>query len=534
MTPEQRAEYERLKAMRPRGQGMSASDRADLERLRNMRPAAPEAGLAGSVPFRAGPIDVDIPVPSFIEAPLIGLGKWADTKAQGLEEAYKWLRRDREGVEDVQSRVRESAERYAPLKEQYPVGTFAGELAGEVATGAGPVQAAASAALNPGSGLDRLVQGALAFGGWKVGQKIPQWVSRLVANFRPTRGATALAREMGESLTPGQISQNPSLQHFEGQLLKLPGSSATMGAKFTAQRSALNKAIMESGGAAAGPTGRVNAEMVKDALEGAGGRISSFARRLPELRLDDDFVRALADVSDEYNQVLTSQQRPIVRAYISDIFDKYARGELTGAAYQKIRSRLGRTLSTTKEADMVQALRGIRNALDDAAMRTAYGTGDDAFISGLQTARQQYRNLKSVQDLVTPAGDFSPARLGNLATKQGKLTPEMSRLAEYANAIRSSAPDSGTAINTFWENLLTSPVSETAMKPAWWTNVLGLPYMTAKTVTSGVPSAVVGGAGTPLANTAADRAIGAMGGMMGPPFLRYMIEEERKRKKEDR
>lgn len=442
------------------------------------------------------------------EAMLIGAGRGIDRLATGAQQLFYSATGNKEGEDKLAQQEAENTRLYGQLQSRRPIATGIGEAAPLLAARSTPA-AAALAALEYGTAGERLMRGALGGAGFKAGEMAGRAIGRGAERLmgRATDTAADQATRYGATLTPGQASGSTPMQTFESVLARLPGSAGRMNKVYEAQKAALDAAVMKAAGAQGVKT--ASRETMDATQEAVGQRLAQLAGRIPQVQLGDDFVKAVAAAETEYGQLLQSQQRKVFSVYVDDILNKWADGKLTGAAYQKIRSSLGRTLSSTQDADYKVALKSLQRALDDAAMQSA---GPD-IARAIATTRGQYRNLKSVTDLVTPDAGLSAARLATRGAKPGALSPEMARIADFANVIKSRTPDSGTAQRYFWQNLMTNP-EVSLLSPSVLLGATGIPYATSQVVTRGPTRQILAEALTP-AVTEMQRRLALGGGLLG-------------------
>lgn len=183
------------------------------------------------------------------------------------------------------------------------------------------------------------------------------------------------------------------------------------------------------------------------------------------LRADQQLATDLRTVVGEYNSMKNPTARaPIIDNTIADLVAQFGRqgppwansaaGTLDGAAYQSMRSSLGKVGRNTRVSDpeLSRAAFGIQHALDDA-MERAISPADAA---QWRTARNQYRNLLVVENAVgntgeaTAKGIISPAQLASKTIAQNKRSyvrgdGDFAELANAGSSVMKALPQSGTA-----------------------------------------------------------------------------------------
>lgn len=191
------------------------------------------------------------------------------------------------------------------------------------------------------------------------------------------------------------------------------------------------------------------------------------------LRTDPQFGNQLGGVLREYDRVLPSAQREIVNNMADDILSVATNngGSIPGDIYQATRSRLGSMANNAKNSDpqFSQALRGLRNTLDDAMSRSV--SPDDA--AEWARLRSEYGNMKVLEKAATGAGEnaaegfISPAKLRQAAVsgRQGQYARGTGDFDELARAgqILSPLPDSGTASRLAVRGLMSTPAAAGAI-----------------------------------------------------------------------
>jgi hypothetical protein len=105
----------------------------------------------------------------------------------------------------------------------------------------------------------------------------------------------------------------------------------------------------------------------------------------------------------------------------------------------------------------------------------------------MQTARGQYRNFKTLEPLINKASmssnNIPPAQVLNRALATKNTQGVMGGLAQLGQQMGKEYPNSGTAPRLFWQRLLTEPTA--LLEPGMWAGATGIPYLTAKAMTSG-------------------------------------------------
>ena len=270
--------------------------------------------------------------------------------------------------------------------------------------------------------------------------------------------AQSAARE-GIPLTPAQQTGSRPLQTMEAVFERLPLTSRTQGEIIGGQQVAFNRAALRRAGIDAD---RASPEVIDAAFNRLGAEFERLSASTT-VSLDPEFMRDMGRVVTRYGEKLSSTQRPAFASYVRDIMA--ANGQLPGATYQMARSDMTRQARAVSGNDpfFANALRGLRDALDDAAGRSIPAADQEAW----NTARRQYANLQVITKAATGAGqggavgDISAANLrGALVTgdRRGyaRGNGDLNELARIGQQfIRPQVPNSGTPERLAMTSLLT-------------------------------------------------------------------------------
>jgi hypothetical protein len=335
-------------------------------------------------------------------------------------------------------------------------GGMASRLGFGGASGAG--LSAADVAARGGSAEDALE--AAKWGG-AVGAAAPMVAgaaSRAISPFissEPTRQAAAqVLRREGVQPSAGQVTGNRMLQLAEQQLGELGGMSPSQRTAESFTGAALRRVGETSN--------RATADVMDNAFTRIGKQFDDLAARntlQPDPAMGPQIRQAIAD----YDRLVSPPNRvPVIRDYEGEIGAALAqnRGTIPGAAYQSLRSRMEADARSIQRSspEVADALRGMKNALDDAMERFLQRTRSPD-VGAWQQARNQYRNLlvleKAAANPNTREGLITPATLFS-ATKQVQGIRNMVRgRGDYANLARAGSdvlrdyPSSGTAQRAF-------------------------------------------------------------------------------------
>lgn len=435
-----------------------------------------------------------------------------------------------------------------------PVASTAGRLTGAVTGAAGLAKSGLSLTantMNAGHGLGRTAMASAAEGGGLgglhgfgsgenledrvegaksgakmggiVGGAVPFAVAGLSAAGRKvatpfkapaerTAQAKVLERE-GVQLTAGQRTGSKGLRYAESEI---GGDAAESILERQAEQ--FTSAALRRAGINAN---RATPDVIDDGFTAVGQRFDNLAAN-NQMMADRKFFTELRDAFNEYGQLVPESQRaPIVRAVTNDILKATKKGYIPGSAYQSLRSRIEKAArSAARDPELAQALRGIKEALDEAMERGISKTNPNA-LGAWRAARRQYRNMIVIEKAATGAGEnaamglISPSALRN-ATVVGhgrrayaRGLGDFAELARAGEAIMKALPNSGTAARTSARNL-------GAIAPMVVGGSAGGAYGAQE---GGLKGALVGAA----AGLAAPRLIGR--GMMSRPAQSYLANQ---------
>ena len=281
-----------------------------------------------------------------------------------------------------------------------------------------------------------------------AGQAMMKGGSKLmnaIAGTSPERAALAQrAAEMGIPLTAAQVGETSFPKFMESVLDKLP--MVYRGSARTQQIPAFTSAVARTFGETAD-------SITPEVMERAKTRLGREFNRLAEgtmIKADDAFQSRLLSIQDEAAQVLSeSEVKPILNQ-ISNISSKITDGVLDGKVYQAL-TRKGSPLdrAIALGAPSIKYYAGqVRDALDEAMQKSI---SPDA-AAQLRNARLQYKNMKTVEDLVEKStdGQISPALLLNEVRKSYKNMAykgagDIGDLAKIGQTFLKQQPSSGTS-----------------------------------------------------------------------------------------
>jgi hypothetical protein len=360
-----------------------------------------------------------------LESFMIGAGKGTSDLVGGVADLYLGAREmfgDENAplARELLAGERQSmAESYAPLQEERPFSSIAGQAVPYMGAGgyaamraapaflpqlfgqglAGATVAGTSALGGPAErGTAAALEGSLALAGGTATAAVGSMMRRAITGIRGigagTRREAYLAA--GGELSPGQMLDSPTLRRLEAPL-----DSAGMmeGAKANNQR-VLQKQI---GDALGDPV----ADLSEEGLGNSAQRISR------------QFTDAVADVDIPLDDALAKRVNQL-KGDSPYVEFPDVRGNMSGKTYQDIRSKLAamartEAASATKTPGKLEYIDETIDSLDNAFMQNA-GPESAAM---LQEARTQWKVLKTLErgKAVTPDGTVNPASFKSAVNK---------------------------------------------------------------------------------------------------------------------
>lgn len=330
------------------------------------------------------------------------------------------------------------------------------------------------------TGESRATNTVLGAAGGAAGQAGANMIGRAIRPVQssldePLAGLAQTAQnKYGIPLNAAQQTGSRPLKIVDSVLDNMPFTADRQAALKTTQAKAFNKGVLGTVGESAD---QATPEVLNAARTRIGGQFNALSAR-NSVGLGDDFLDALGKVE----ATITPFTKPGVRDAVDKALDLAAQGQITGKAYQNIRSTLGKQSSdafNSGNSELGQALKAIKAGLDDAATASVSAADKEAW----NTARKQWQALKVVSKAAAPnsadaiSGNVSPAKLSQalLSTDRQGFTfgtrgDDLSELARIGQGfLKNQIPDSGTAQRTFYQQLLENP-----LKAAWQGGVGGI------------------------------------------------------------
>lgn len=367
-----------------------------------------------------------------------------------------------------------------------PIGRFARTAGQDIGAAALPVGGAvasssrplATAAMNIGATLlgsaggttaDAMAPGnPIAHGvGEMLGAVAPGRMAamgrRLVTPFdtSPERAAMAdTLQQNGVDLTAGQRTGNNSLRYAESEL-----GGGTAQAMTDRQQEQFTRAALSRAGISAD---RATPEVMQKAFNDIGGQFDQLAANnniIPDKQLGADLRSTLAD----YQNVAGADEKPIIGNSINDIVAAAQTGQITGAQYKSIRSRLGRAMQDSNNPELKGAIRNLQSALDGGMERSVAQTNPQA-LGDWQQARRDYANLMTLTEAAagpgenTAVGLISPSKLRSVVANRNARSyvqgqGDFADLARSGEAVMKPLPNSASAARIAARTFFATPAA---------------------------------------------------------------------------
>lgn len=341
----------------------------------------------------------------------------------------------------------------------------AAQYAGNVALGAG-MGALAPTVEGESRAANTAIGGALGAVGQGASEAVMAAGKRAAQAVAPeVRQLAQRASDLGIRLTPAQVSNSAPLKSLRSTLGRLPFSGAQKVGQ--QQDEQFNRALSRTFGEDA-PA--VNQAVYARGKERIGGDFNALTQR-NAMAVDDTVLGELVAIQQEAGQFGADDTARAVNSAIERALSQTDNGVLSGRVYQSLDSELGRiTKGGGEKAHYVGRVREtLRNAMD----RSISPADQEAW----QQARQQYRNLKTIRDLVAKetTDGISPGLLmgrlnANNAGKEAMASGRGGELADLARIgsrfLRDPIPNSGTAERLGWLGALGGGGAMLGVEPA--------------------------------------------------------------------
>lgn len=294
-----------------------------------------------------------------------------------------------------------------------------------------------------GAGVGAAIGGSIPVAGNALG-----YVGRQMLGA-PTDAATnALiqrAEQLGIPLRPAQVSTSPFINKLDQMVAKIPGSG--MGALVDEQHVGVNRAVARTFGEDAE---RITPDVMASARRRIGGEFDTVERNTT-VQFDRALGQRLGTVLNHANSVLEPGQVAPLANRVTEISNLARGGTFDGETFHDMLKQGAPLSRLQKSADPnIKFYAGqIREALQDALERSA----SPEMAQRYNTARMQYRNMKTVQPLAEKAatGDISPLLLLNEVRKANPnfaygAGGDIGDIARIGQRFMRQPPDSGTPL----------------------------------------------------------------------------------------
>lgn len=285
------------------------------------------------------------------------------------------------------------------------------------------------------------------FGGAVTGAVLPGMMARGLNPLRPSaerRAAGDVLRAEGIPVTAGQETGSTMLKAMENPF----------GSFNERQLESFTQAVMRRAGEAGG---RATRENVDNMFKRLGNEFDGLAAR-NTATIDRQALADLRAAENEYNILVSQPNRaPAVNTYAEEIASavRQNRGTIPGEVYQSIRHRIETTARGAPQ-EVATALRGMREALDDAMERTIAMTNPND-LGAWRQVRNQYRNALVIERAATSGGEnvgqglLTPGKVSQAVTSvhgrrnRARGRGDFSELSDAADTVMTPLPNSGTA-----------------------------------------------------------------------------------------
>lgn len=295
------------------------------------------------------------------------------------------------------------------------------------------------------------------FGGYKAGQRA---VTPLPANLTAEEARLVqLAKDKDIPLSVGQETGRG--RGVESALARFPTSQGKMAEFADTQNTAINREALKSVGA----TGeRLDPTTMNSVIKNASNEFEAVKNSSGNVKLDKAFFQDLNKTITGYlDNTPAAAQTPSVTKRAADFVNQPAH-TLTGEQYQEFRRTLNDASQSVTDVGAARALRGMRNALDDAMGASLPADQAQAW----KDVRRNWSNLKVLTKAAAggtvdsrTAGNLSPSALSMaLRTQQGadrfsSTTGGLNDTARIAAYLADTRPNSGTPQTLQMQHLLT-------------------------------------------------------------------------------
>lgn len=213
------------------------------------------------------------------------------------------------------------------------------------------------------------------------------------------------AEALGIPVSRAQLSDSKFVKVLASVVKSMPFSGA--GNMQKTQQAAFNRAVSRTFGENAET---VTADVASRAKKRLGAAFSGLSSR-NTLKFDDTLINDLSAVADDAAKTGSDDNARIVKNVVDEFLSKSKDAKVSGNAYREFDTKLGQAMKS-QDGDKRHYLGQVRSAIRNAMDRSISPADQAAW----KSARGQYKNLKTVEDLIEKAadGNLSPALLLNM------------------------------------------------------------------------------------------------------------------------
>jgi hypothetical protein len=340
----------------------------------------------------------------------------------------------------------------APFKAAQGAGMMArmGAGAGNGAFG-GAVVSATQPVATGRTRLDNMDEGTIYGGiGGGVGVPAGALISKVARGGADKIGAMQKelydkAKALGIDVMPHQLSDSRVVKWLSSVVKDIP---------FTGANATNRRQIDQFTKAASNLVGKNTKELSPKVMNEVEGQIDTLYNSAFDdvnVSLDNQFNTQLNALRTRLGADLNSSSREQFDNLVREIGQDISDGQMTGKIYQNIRkTRLNKLINSKSDTDYAQAVRDLRDLLDDAARRSL----PPERMAMFDRAQELYRNNKVVSKALTfkdgmdvktrTQGQVNPATFETAIGSKYRPTQEVEDLGRIGQMIKDPAPQSGS------------------------------------------------------------------------------------------
>ena len=308
------------------------------------------------------------------------------------------------------------------------------------------------------TGTGAAIGGAFGLGAPVAGRAVGAGMNALMRNAVDpmTTYLANRAAELGIPIRPPQMSTSPFINKLDQMTSQLPGAVTPRLA--AEQQSAVTRAVSRTFGE---DTDTITPQVMRGAKRRLGQEFDDVTQAM-NIAHDQPLADRLTGIQDEANRYITNEgERRAINNHVEDVYRGFDpdSGMMEGQTYHSI-VRKGAPLDRaikSGDSNISYYATQIRSALDDAAERWSTPEMSDR----LSAARMQYKNMKTVEPLVTKGqpGEISPLALQNRVNASFRNRAysgagDLGDIADIAQQFMRQPRDSGTPVGNVVMNML--------------------------------------------------------------------------------